>query len=251
MKEVLLVKLGGSVITDKAGGGGIDNAALADIGKVFAAHNDRISVILVHGAGSYGHPEARSHHLDKGLDSNNKAGIFITHRAVRTLNDAVVNALRAQGMEAVGIHPLSACIADNGNLQSFDSEPVELLARNGIVPVLHGDVVMDRSRGACIVSGDQLVRCLAESLNVDRIGLATDVAGVLDGGAVVPHIDPVSASSLVIGESGTTDVTGGMRGKINELLTLAESGASSSIFHISRLGDFLDGRDHGGTVVTR
>jgi len=42
-----------------------------------------------------------------------------------------------------------------------------------------------------------------------------------------------------------------MRGKINELLELAQKGIESNIFHVSRTGDFLDGRDHGGTVVTK
>jgi isopentenyl phosphate kinase len=46
-----------------------------------------------------------------------------------------------------------------------------------------------------------------------------------------------------------TDVTGGMRGKINELLGLADAGIGSDIFHVSRVGDFLSGNDHGGTKI--
>jgi isopentenyl phosphate kinase len=44
-------------------------------------------------------------------------------------------------------------------------------------------------------------------------------------------------------------VTGGMEGKVRELLMLARNGTSSVIFHVDRIGDFLDGRPHGGTVV--
>jgi isopentenyl phosphate kinase len=119
----------------------------------------------------------------------------------------------------------------------------------GMVPVIHGDVVMDRSRGACIVSGDQLVRCLAEPLSMRRVGLATDVPGVLAGGAVVPVITPVTFPTLQIGSSTHTDVTGGMRGKITELLGLARAGTGSEIFHVSRIPDFLAGRDCGGTRI--
>jgi isopentenyl phosphate kinase len=46
-----------------------------------------------------------------------------------------------------------------------------------------------------------------------------------------------------------TDVTGGMRGKMNELLGLAEAGIGSEIFHVSRIGDFLTGTGTGGTIV--
>ena len=118
-----------------------------------------------------------------------------------------------------------------------------------MVPVIHGDVVMDLSRGACIVSGDQLVRYLAVALKIDRVGLATDVPGVLDGGHVVPVITTKKAPSLQIGNSMNTDVTGGMKGKMYELLELASAGIGSDIFHVSRIGDFLAGTDHGGTKI--
>ena len=83
-----------------------------------------------------------------------------------------------------------------------------------------------------------------------RVGLATDVPGVLDGGAVVPVVTPASARTLRIGSSSHADVTGGMRGKINELLDLARAGVGSEIFHVSRIPDFLSGRDCGGTKVS-
>lgn len=254
MKETVLIKLGGSVITDKSGDCTVNTETLERISGVISSHSE-IQFIIVHGgAGSCGHPEAKRHHLDMGgLDSNNKSGIFITHRAVLKLNTAVVNALRANGVEAVGIHPLDACTAKNGRLESFSHQPVEMLVHQGIVPVLHGDVVMDSVRGgACIVSGDQLVSAIPARIHVDRIGLATDVAGVLrDGDVVPPLINRDTVADIEIGESDNTDVTGGMIGKLTELLRLSDEGTDSTIFHLSRLGgDFLDGREHGGTMVT-
>ncbi|MDG6258097.1 MAG: isopentenyl phosphate kinase [Methanomicrobiaceae archaeon] len=249
MKERVLVKLGGSIITDKSGDCEINHERLSGIARAICARNGN-DLILVHGAGSCGHPEAKRHHLDIGLDQHNKQGIYVTHHAVRALNDAVVSALRAHGAEAIGIHPLDACVANNGRIISFECGAVELLVQHGIIPVLHGDVGMDRSRGACIISGDQLVRYLPQVLQIHRIGLATDVPGVLDGdNSVVRRIDRATACELNIGMSGNTDVTGGMKGKIEELLALAESGIVSHIFHVSRLADFLAGRDHGGTRV--
>ena len=66
---------------------------------------------------------------------------------------------------------------------------------------------------------------------------------------MVRRITPESVKNLDISSSGSVDVTGGMKGKIDELLLLSEKGIESNIFHVSRVGDFLDGRDHGGTVV--
>ena len=250
MSERVLLKLGGSVITDKSKGRCVINQKNLDyIGRVIAAARGR-EIVLVHGAGSCGHPEAKEHHLDKGLDPIYKTGIFITHRAVRNLNDAVVDTLRAHGAEAIGMHPLGAGIAQDGRLIDFEKRHIELLLQYGIIPVLHGDVVMDLSRGACIISGDQLVSFLPRAIRIDRIGLATDVPGVLDGGRVVRQISAASRDTLNLGRSENLDVTGGMKGKIDELLRLAAEGTESAIFHLSRLEDFLAAEDHGGTIVT-
>jgi isopentenyl phosphate kinase len=248
MSERLILKLGGSVITDKSTDCAINRSQLASVASAIAGSVSG-GTIVIHGAGSCGHPEAKRYHLDKGAVPGNTEGIFVTHRAVSSLNDAVVLALREKGVAAIGVHPLHTGIAENGRLVGFECRHLEQMLRLGMVPVIHGDVVMDLSRGACIISGDQLVRYLAVALRINRVGLATDVPGVLDGGRVVPAITRKTAPDLQIGNSMHTDVTGGMKGKIDELLSLADAGIGSDIFHVSRVSDFLKGSGHGGTIV--
>ncbi|MDI6718567.1 MAG: isopentenyl phosphate kinase [Methanomicrobiales archaeon] len=250
MDEVVLLKLGGSVVTHKGGDCRIDEESLAAISRAIAAHMHP-GLLIIHGAGSCGHPEAKRFGIvERGLDPENTAGVYQTHRSVARLNAGVVACLRSAGIEAVGIHALSGSVARNGRLDSFAVEPIRIMLARGIVPVLHGDVVMDIERGATIVSGDQLLAYVARALGATRVGVATDVAGVLDGGRVIPKIGPATAKSLPIGNSSHIDVTGGMRGKVQELLRLAEDGVDSHIFHAARIGDFLSGTDHGGTVVS-
>ncbi len=248
MPERVMLKLGGSVITDKAGDCLIDRDRLSAIAAAVAGAQP-VELIIVHGAGSCGHPEAKRYRLDAGAKAGHAEGIAVTHHAVSALNAEVVAALRKRGIEAVGIHPLHAGYADDGRIVSFESRHLDRMLALGMVPVIHGDVVMDHTRGACIVSGDQLVSYLAGRLAMRRVGLATDVPGVLDGRNVVPVITPATASILRIGSSTHTDVTGGMRGKINELLGLASAGIGAEIFHVLRIPDFLAGRDCGGTRV--
>ncbi len=248
MPERILLKLGGSVITDKSGDCAIDHAAISRLAGVLGSR-PRIPLLLIHGAGSCGHPEAKRFRLAEGLDGSNLSGVFATHRSVRRLNDALVEALRENGMEAIGISPIASVMTDNGRIMSLASGPLEEMIGRHMVPVLHGDVVMDCSRGASIVSGDRLARYLAVVLGCRRVGLATDVPGVIDRGQVVRVITPENAGDIALDGSAHEDVTGGMRGKINELLVLAREGIPSDIFHASRLADFLDGRPHGGTRV--
>jgi len=248
MSERLILKLGGSVITDKQADCAVNRGQLAAIASAIAGARAG-GIVVIHGAGSCGHPEAKHYHLDKGAKPGETEGIVVTHRAVSSLNSAVVDSLREKGVTAVGIHPLHVGIADNGRLIGFETRHLEKMLALGMVPVIHGDVVMDLSRGACIVSGDQLVSYLAVALKIGRVGLATDVPGVLDGDAVVPSITKKTVTALRIGNSRHTDVTGGMRGKIDELLGLADAGIRSDIFHVSRIPDFLAGSGHGGTIV--
>jgi isopentenyl phosphate kinase len=248
MSERLILKLGGSVITDKSADCAVNREQLASVASALAgAHTG--GIVVIHGAGSCGHPEAKRYHLDAGAKAGETEGIFVTHKAVSSLNDAVVAALRKEGVAAIGVHPLHVGIADNGRLVGFECRHLETMLRLKMVPVIHGDVVMDLSRGACIVSGDQLVRYLAVALKISRVGLATDVPGVLDGGVVVPKITKKTVPALQIGSSSHTDVTGGMKGKIDELLGLADAGIGSDIFQVSRIPDFLNGSGHGGTIV--
>ncbi|ACL17656.1 isopentenyl phosphate kinase [Methanosphaerula palustris] len=248
MHNQVMLKLGGSVITDKAGKDVIDRQQLATIASTLK--ESAFSGYIVHGAGSCGHPEAHQYHLDLGADRSNAVGIGVTHRAVTALNRAVVEALQNEGIDAIGVHLLDSCLADDGRLVSAPVELLDRLNALGITPVLHGDVVLDRRRGACIVSGDQVISALSPQLAVGRVGLATDVPGVLSSeGQVVRSITPSDIEGLSIGTSSSVDVTGGMQGKIRELLVLAGGGVESHIFAVSRLQDFLHQRDHGGTVV--
>lgn len=209
-----------------------------------------MDLLIVHGAGSFGHPEAFAHGLARGADRGNREGIFLTHQAVCTLNQMMVRALREAGVEAIGIHPMAGSFARAGRLESMEIRPLRILMDIGVIPVLHGDVVMDAVQGACIVSGDQIVRYLAEKSGFSRVGLATDVPGVLDpSGRVMERITPATAGGISTGGSQHTDVTGGMGGKIRELLELAEIGIQSEIFHVSRLPEFLRGNPHGGTLI--
>jgi len=244
----VVLKIGGSVVTDKAGDCAIRNDRIAAC-VTEIARRPVMQVALVHGAGSCGHPQALRHRLDLGVPPGDIAGIAETHHAVLDLNRAIVDALRRAGREAVGIHPLCHCIASDGRLRQTDWHLVELFFSLGLTPVLHGDVVVDTARGASIVSGDQLVASLARALSPDRVGLATDVPGVLGKDGVVLERVRRGRGLGIAGPSGKTDVTGGMEGKLAELLALADEGIPSAVFHASRIGDFLDGEPHGGTMV--
>jgi isopentenyl phosphate kinase len=241
---VIVLKLGGSVVTEKSRDETVDGAALERAAESVAACDEPI--VLVHGGGSFGHPHAETWGASTTDGVGDVDGVTAIHGAVATLNKFVLRALQEEGVPAVPVHPLSAAHRDADGDLTLPSGQVATLLDEGFVPVLHGDLVAHAGEGASVLSGDEIVTSLARSLDADRVGVCSTVPGVLDADDdVVPEISSFDDVESVLGGSAATDVSGGMAGKVRELLAL---GAPASIFDLDALSAFLDGDQPGTTV---
>ncbi|BAI61710.1 isopentenyl phosphate kinase [Methanocella paludicola SANAE] len=249
-----ILKIGGSVLTDKNRVSVAKKDAISRIAKEIG-EGASPGLVLIHGAGSFGHHQAKEYRLKDGLDDWSIKGLWPTHSAVTSLNRMVVDALQISGVEALPVNPLSDCVLDNGRIEHLCLDVIRMMLHEGIVPVLHGDVAMDRSKGVDVLSGDQLVPYLACELKADRVGIGTNVDGVLDdNGNVISKITPGNMSEVnkVLSGSRGVDVTGGMQGKIRELMALAESGIPSLVFNAEKPGNvvkFLKNDLKEGTII--
>lgn len=245
----VIVKLGGSVITEKDDPETVDDDRLADIADAVAGVPEE-ELVLVHGAGSFGHHHANAHGVSTTRGTHDAGAIRGIHGSMKRLNDAVLDALAERGVPAVPVHPFSAGYRDRQGELAFPVEQAATMLQEGLVPVLHGDVVSHAGNGATILSGDELVVVLAEGLDADRVGLCSTVPGVLDdAGNVIDRVETYAEVADVLGGSGSTDVTGGMAAKVRTLLGLE---ASASVFGPEAIERFLAGgwpgtRIEGGT----
>lgn len=256
--SLVILKIGGSVITDK-GSDIPEHAKSADIDRLsheiasFKSGSGS-KLILIHGAGSFGHPQAMKYRLTEEF---NARGAYLTHASVKKLNSMVLDSLNNAGVPSLPVHPLNSCLFDNGKLVSFQLEQIKVMLERGIVPVLHGDVVMDMTKGVGVLSGDRIIPYLALELKASQIGAGSDVDGVLDEkGNVIKKITPHSFVDMKkdIRGSASTDVTGGMLGKVSEFLELANKGISSRIFNASGKGmvsRFLYSEDVGTLIADK
>ena len=251
--SLTILKRGGSVITDKDSVSVAKKDEIDRISQEIASFKKEIKfpLILVHGAGSFGHPQAMEH-MNKGFNAN---GVYITHTSVKALNSMVVDSLNKAGLNALPVHPLSSCLLENGNIVEFHTAQIKLMLDRDIVHVLHRDVVMDRVLGAAVLSGDRLVPYLAAVTAASGIGAGSNVDGVLDNkGDVIKKITPLSFVDIKKNIQGASspDVTGGMLGKVLELLELSKKGISSRVFNAAKknmVSKFLYGEDVG-TLIT-
>jgi isopentenyl phosphate kinase len=252
----VILKIGGSVITEKDS----DIPERAKVGEIERIANEISSfksesdsnIILIHGAGSFGHPQAMKYKLNEEF---NAGGAYLTHASVKKLNSIVLESLNNAGVPSLPVHPLNSCLSENGQIVYFQVGQIKIMLKRRIMPVLHGDVVMDRVKGVSVLSGDRIIPYLASQLKASRIGAGSDVDGVLDEkGNVLKKITPLSFRDMKKDIKGSTsiDVTGGMLGKVSELLKLANKGIGSRIFNASRKGmvaGFLNGEEIG-TLIT-
>ena len=233
-KMVGILKIGGSVLTDKTKLESPRMEAIERIAAEVASYSS--GLVLVHGAGSFGHIHADKYDLRERFDPE---GILETHRSVVRLNEIVVEALGRAGAHPVPVHPLSCALLQDGRIRDMNIGPLTEMIERGLLPVLHGDVVMDRLRGADILSGDQIVTHLARSLGADVVALGTREDGVIYDGEVVSRVTRENYHRIepeLGGSKGVDDVTGGMRKKVMELLDLADDGIPSLIFNAGKKG---------------
>ena len=245
---MIVLKLGGSVITEKDRPETLDGAALEQAADTIAAAlaGGGEDLVVVHGGGSFGHHNASEHGVSTTDGTHDASAVLDIHGAMKTLNQFVLGRLLERDVEAVPVHPLSTAHRDTDGTLDLPTGQIETMLAEGFVPVLHGDLVADAGAGATVVSGDELVAALARALAADRVGLCSTVPGVLDeDDAVIDQIDDFDAVAELLGASEATDVTGGMAGKVQTLLALE---ADASIFGLEALDAFLDGDKPGTTI---
>ncbi len=243
---VTIVKLGGSVITDKKVAFSYRERAVRALGKAMVSYG--LPLVVVHGGGSFGHTVAKEYGLSSSRSSRSPEGVSETREAMLRLDSKVCASLSAAGLHPYPFSPFTLLDRDGG--PSFISR----LIHGGTTPVTFGDVVHD-GRGFRILSGDTMCVELAEMLGADRCVMAIDVAGILDKkGVVIKVLGEDNSASFLPSRRGRrgADATGGIAFKVAEALRMASSGTEVRLVSGLRPAEFskaLNAVDFRGTTV--
>jgi isopentenyl phosphate kinase len=247
---ITLLKIGGSVLTDKQ-----QPLVFQDTHARSVAADIRLSrsvPVIVHGTGSWAKAIGR-HHRAEGEDGwfRDETGFQMTCWRIRLLQEALAAALRDEGVVCC---PLQANAifhrAPGGLLELYDTRPISRLVAAGVSPLLCGDVLVEGPGVFPIVSSDAVLAALARHMGVSDCVFATDVDGVWDSaGELIPEVTEPGAS---VADSDRRDVTGGMSAKIVAALEIAGTGARTTIVNgriRGRIRGALTRRDVIGTRV--
>ncbi len=249
----MVLKIGGSVITDKSKKTReIREEKLRAIGESLKTLWPK-PLIIVHGAGTYGHPLAKEYNLNMGYrDPSSLEGFVKTSSSVRQLNSKVVEILNEIGLPCIGIPAGIVFRTRRGIIESVDLDPFLASLDIGVTPVTCGDVTFDRTLKFTVLSGDSIAVYLARKLSAKTLVFATDVDGVYNYRDNERQIikELKRGAHLRIHYRDIGDATGGMANKIEEAYNAVEAGVEVSIvngLYPERVVEALLGRPVLGT----
>ena len=260
--DLTVIKLGGSVITDKKRESTVSEKRISRLMKEICEGTTG-SLIIVHGGGSYGHHLAKRYRLPEGYkDPSQIYGFVRTRQSMTELNKIILDLAIKNSLSCVSLQPSAFIRMNNRRIESTDVNIMTDILNLQMVPLLYGDVVLDQHLGFCILSGDQLASWLAADLVARQLIFAVDVDGVFDSDPKLNRearlIQRMTAADVrtLIQEGGEStqgfDVTGQMIGKLKEMLPAIEKGIRVVIVNgriPGRVSEALKGRRVIGTII--
>ena len=254
---MLLVKLGGSVLTDKGRLRTPRRAVIDRLAREVAGVHEPI--VVVHGAGSFGHILAHRYNLNGPASPKKAKGAAIVQRDVKALDALVVDGLLDAGLAAVPLAPSAVLGLDDGRITTFGAALFQEFLEQGFTPVSFGDVVRDKARGVAVVSGDVVMLELAKVFHPSRVVFAADVDGLYTSdpkrhrdAELLGKVSSEDLSLIDFGPAAGHDVTGGIEGKVRRMLEIAAHADECVIVNgnvKNRVRDALRGRPVVGTHV--
>jgi isopentenyl phosphate kinase len=255
----VVIKLGGSVITDKKVPFKANRRAMHRIARELAKRKERL--ILLNGAGSFGHIPVKRWRLDEGFSAKKTRHLAETKLQLLRLQEILASVLASHGVPVVPFVPSSFMVARSGRLCRVEMTPIRQLLSLGLVPLFGGDLVPDLDQGWRVVSADQMASWIAARVKTSMIVYGTDVDGLYTSDPKIRKDtrlltkirgrDVSKAAKSAMG-SKMPDVTSGMRGKLLEAKRAAEKGVEVVIMNLNRprnLHPILDGKSGKWTRI--
>lgn len=256
MESVTLIKIGGSVITDKKR----PYTARKDIIRNLAKEIKKIKtpVVLSHGVGSFAHTSAAKYGGKKGYTST--IGIATVAFDVLKINTIVMDILLQEGIPAVSVRPMSMFYSEEGKLKQHNLALIPEILQQHLIPVVSGDVILDKKWNSTIYSGETTLNKIALYLKHKGISVKK-IIQVMNENGLYDH-QKQTIPTLTVKEWKTAeqciehplyaDVTGGMKHKVEDALRMTQYGFQTWLVNGNTPAELLlacQGQFIHGTII--
>jgi isopentenyl phosphate kinase len=247
VSELAVIKLGGSVITNKDVPLSLNELAINRI--LNAISKIKIPIVLVHGGGSFGHYWSIRFNMHSKPDNYSPYGISVVHQSMVHLNDFIVNSMMRKKMCPYSIAPLS--FMDNDKINKMQILNLGKIAKSKMIPITFGDVIYRYRMKYSVISGDEIMTIISSVLRPTKIVFALNVDGVYKDLETREMIETFEKDEVKFSRV-KSDITGGMHRKVREALKISTMGLDVHILNglkPERIVDLIENNKFKGTVI--
>ena len=254
MKKLLIIKLGGAAITDKKS---LKTAKIDIIRKIAEQikilHEQKYKIIIVHGAGSFGHILANEYGFNGednlNLNENMGLGVSKIRNSVQKLNQIILDIFDDYNIKSYSI-PVSSNILKmgklDGKLEFFNLFNFAL--ENNLIPITYGDICLnDGIEKFKIISGDYIMEELVKKIDGEKyVIFGSNIDGYYEynnGEKNIIHKIKFSEIDKIIKnkfDEDYIDVTGGIKGKLRSISNLGKHVNQVDLINLEKDNAILD-----------
>ena len=261
--NLIIIKLGGSVVTFKEKPLTPNYDGIEKILGVLGEIKKNFKIIIVHGGGSFGHYWSVKYDMHTKPYPYSDLGVSVVHESMIELNHIITNKFIESKLKPYSLQP-SAFVFNSTADPARIHDIVDMTTENELIPITFGDVIHTSGNNFSILSGDTIMSMLCSELHPKFSIFTTNVDGLYSDmmkGEIVREIqvDKTDISNILsegkekIERSDSSfDVTGGMKRKMTESIQIANSGTPVYLingFHPERILDIIHDREYIGTCI--
>ena len=216
---MILIKLGGSIITNKEKPLSARKKTIENLSKSLRKINEPI--IIVHGGGSYGHFWSVKYDMHTKEKKYDLRGVSIVKNSMIELNKIILDSMLKNKLNPYCLPPTDFMSGNKPIIKKI--KEIENIAKSGLIPVTYGDALWYGQKKTYILSGDKIMTHLAKILKPKLCIFALNEDGLYADLKSKKLIYELKEEQPTISEN-RMDVTGGMTRKVEEASKIAKTG---------------------------
>src|SRR5689334_9380666 len=243
---MILIKLGGSIITNKQKPLTPNISAINKI--AIQLKKIREPIILVHGGGSFGHYWSVKYDMHTKPAKYSKNGVAVVKNSMIELNKIILDSFLKNKLNPYCLPPTDFMFGDKADTKKV--KEILKIAKDGLIPVSYGDVLWHGQNKFYILSGDKIMGILAKILKPRLAIFVLNVDGVYSDMKTKNLLHEIRGQKTTISKEGM-DVTGGMTRKIKEATMISKNGVNVFLVNGNkpeRIVNAIKGKKFEGTV---
>jgi len=216
---MLLVKLGGSIITNKEKPLSPRRKTIDNFVRSLKKINE--PMVIVHGGGSFGHYWSVKFNMHTKPAKYDLRGISTVKNSMIELNKIILQSFLKNKLNPYSLPPTDFVSGNKPILKKI--KEIKKIAQSNLIPITYGDALWYGKKKSYILSGDVIMTMIAKVLRPRLTVFVLNVDGLYSDIKKKKLIYEIKDEHPFFSKP-TTDVTGGMKRKVQEASKISKMG---------------------------